>query len=211
MSEALVARVSALEEKRFRAPKDTAVDEAMRRARHQVEALGLYSAHWKWVPEPYYTWELPQRAKVLGARSTSLLCKSLLLENKACEEVNSNKMDNPRFFMVMIQYEAELDTKKLTTSIRKMRPVESRLEVNKFDLQVASPEDNDRITGYAFNSVTPFGMKKPVPIYLSADIVPHGFFWMGGGHVHLKLGMSVADFQQLPMVKVLDLSVPRSK
>ena len=115
-----------------------------------------------------------------------------------------------RELLVVIQYEAELDTKKLMTSIRKLRPVgEKRLEESQFDLRVTSSEDNDRITGYAHNSVTPFGLKEAVPIILSSAIVPYGYFWMGGGHVHLKLGMAVSDFLKVPNVQVMDLSVPR--
>ena len=45
---------------------------------------------------------------------------------------------------------------------------------------------------------------------MSSEIVPYGYFWMGGGHVHLKLGMSVSDFQRLGNVHVMDLSAPRS-
>ncbi|KAL3935267.1 MAG: hypothetical protein SGBAC_009184 [Bacillariaceae sp.] len=209
MTDALEARVKALEQKRYRCPKGVQVDESMRRAREHVERLQLYSSNWKWVPEKYYDWSLEQRAKILKAKSTHMLCKSLLLENKKVTE-ETDKKTNPRFLMVIIQYETTLDVKKLTTSLRKLRPVADRLDESQFDLRVASPEDNDRITGYKFNSVTPFGLKENVMMVMSSEIVPYGYFWMGGGHVHLKLGMSVGDFQKLGNVQVMDLSVPRS-
>lgn len=208
MAEALVARVVALEQKRYQCPKGATVDESMRRAREQVEQLNLYSSNWKWVPESYYDWSLEQRAKLLKAASTHMLCKSLLLENKKI--TNEDPKTNPRFMLVVIQYETTLDVKKLTTSLRKLRPVDDRLDESCYDLRVASPEDNDRITGYKFNSVTPFGLNEPVMMILSAAIVPYSYFWMGGGHVHLKLGMSVSDFLKLGNVQVMDLSVPRS-
>jgi len=209
----LEARVAALEVKRFQCPPGIEVDESMRRARANVEELGLYSANWKWVPETYYTWTLEERAKLLGAQSTYMLCKSLLLENKKVTEKPElqDPQTNPRFLLVVLQYEAELDVKKLATSIRKLRPVKDRLDESQFDLRVADPSDNDRITGYAFNSVTPFGLKEQVPIVLSDAIVPCSYFWMGGGHVHLKLGMSVSEFMALPGVHVMECSVPRSK
>jgi prolyl-tRNA editing enzyme YbaK/EbsC (Cys-tRNA(Pro) deacylase) len=209
----LEARVEALELKRFQCPKNiTAVDESMRRARSAVEHLGLYSANWKWVPEPYYSWPLEQRAKVLGARSTQMLCKALLLDNKkvSADAATKNDPTNPKFVLVVIQYEATLDTKKLTTAIRKLRPVENRLPESQFDFQIASSEDNDRITGYKHNSVTPFGLKESVPIILAEAIVKESYFWMGGGHIHLKLGMSVSDFQKQPNVVVMDVSNPRA-
>jgi hypothetical protein len=158
MPDVLVARVTALEQKRYQCPKGTQVDESMRRAREQVERLTLYSSNWKWVPESYYDWSLEQRAKVLKARTTHMLCKSLLLENK--KVTNEDRNTNPRFMLVVIQYETTLDVKKLTTSLRKLRPVADRLDESNYDLRVASPEDNDRITGYQFNSVTPFGLQE---------------------------------------------------
>lgn len=212
MTEVLEARVAALELKRFQCPKDVTLDDSMRRARAHVEEMGLYSANWKWVPEPYYTWELEQRAKVLGAQSTQMLCKALLLENKKVTDKpeTEDSKTNPRFMLVVLQYESELDVKRLATSIRKLRPVAERLDESQFDLRVADPSDNDRITGYEFNSVTPFGLKEQVPIILSSAIVPYSYFWMGGGHVHLKLGMSVSDFTKLPNVQIMECSVPRT-
>ena len=207
MTDTLEARVTALEVKRYQCPKGISVDESMRRARQHVERLDI-NCNWKWVPPTYYDWSLEQRAKVLKARSTHMLCKSLLLENK---KVTTEAADetNPKFLLVVIQYETTLDVKKLTTSVRKLRPVTDRLGESSYDFQVASAEDNDRITGYKFNSVTPFGLKEKVMIVLSSEILPYSYFWMGGGHIHLKLGMSVSEFQKLGNVKVMELSEPR--
>jgi prolyl-tRNA editing enzyme YbaK/EbsC (Cys-tRNA(Pro) deacylase) len=204
-------RVTALEKARFQCPKDVSVDESIRRARKHVEDLELWSASWKWVPPPYYSWPMEQRAKALGARTTRMLCKSLLLENRKVTDKPEleDKLTNPRFLLVVVQYEATLDVKKLANSVRKLRPVKERLDESQFDFRVASSEDNDRITGYSHNSVTPFGVKETVPIVLASEIISYGYFWMGGGHVHLKLGMSVSDFQKLPNVQVMDVSVPR--
>jgi prolyl-tRNA editing enzyme YbaK/EbsC (Cys-tRNA(Pro) deacylase) len=211
----LEARIIALERQRFQCPKDIQVDDfhSVRRARQHVEQHLplLSSANWKWVPPKYYDWSLEQRAKILNTSSTQGLCKSLLLENKKVDDTTDTT--NPKFMLVVLQYEATLDVKKLATSIRKLRPVEQRLDESQFDLRVASVEDNDRITGYSHNSVTPFGLLEAannVPIYLSSAIINNGYFWMGGGHVHLKLGMSVADFLKVSNVQVMDLSVPRT-
>ena len=149
-------RVVALERAHYRCPpRIEAVDESMRRARGEVERLGLYSSRWVWVPEPYYTWPLEKRASMLKAPTAAHLCKSLLLENKKVTDATHDFWLHPRFVMVVLQYEAELSTDLLTKSIRRLRPVEERLEPSEFDWRVADPEDNDRITGYQFNSVTP--------------------------------------------------------
>jgi len=206
-------RVLALERAHYRCPKAIReVDDSMRRARREVEALGLYSSRWVWVPEPYYTWPLTKRAQMLRAPETAHLCKSLLLENKKVTDRNHDFWLHPRFVMVVLQYDAELSTDLLTKSIRRLRPVEERMDPSDFDWRVADPEDNDRITGYQFNSVTPLGLNEDVPIILSSAVADLGYFWMGGGHVHLKLGLSVSDFvDKVKNVKVMEASVPRTK
>jgi prolyl-tRNA editing enzyme YbaK/EbsC (Cys-tRNA(Pro) deacylase) len=174
-------RVGKLEHKHYGCPSDiSTVDVSMRRCRQDVERLRLYSANWKWVPEAYYDWPLEQRAAVLAAPSTRHLCKSLLLENK--KAVVADFEFHPRFVLVVLQYQAELSTDLLTKSIRRLRPVQERLDASSnFDWRVADPVDNDRITGYQFNSVTPFGLQEDVPIYLSSAVAELGYFWMGGG------------------------------
>lgn len=180
----LEERVGALERARFSCPPDVKdVDESMRRARSAVESMGLYSSRWVWVPEPYYTWPMEKRAEILKSPSTSHLCKSLLLENKKVTDDTFHFDFHPRFVMVVLQYDAELSTDLLTRSIRRLRPVPERLDPSSsnFDWRVADPEDNDRITGYKFNSVTPFGLKKEVPIILCSSVADLEYFWMGGG------------------------------
>jgi prolyl-tRNA editing enzyme YbaK/EbsC (Cys-tRNA(Pro) deacylase) len=129
------------------------------------------------------------------------------------ENRNSDGSDptNPKFVLVVIQYEASLDARKLASAIRSLRPcVKDRLDYNQFDFRVASPEDNDRLTGFPFNSVTPFGLLQEIPIMLTDAVIPLNFLWMGGGHVHLKLGMSVSDFLRATNPIVADVSQPRS-
>ncbi|GKY98776.1 hypothetical protein MPSEU_000833800 [Mayamaea pseudoterrestris] len=194
------------------------VDESMRRARLAVESSNIYSAQWAMVPQPdYYTWTLEERAKCLKAPSIHYLCKSLLMENKKHSSMNNDKesvsdVTNPKFFLVVIQYAATLDVSKTINVLRSLRPVGSRLDAGQFDLRIASSEDNDAVTGYSHNSVTPFGLlQQDVPILLTDAVVPLKYFWMGGGAVHVKLRVTVADFcRSLPHVIVGDISRPRT-
>ena len=190
------------------------VDSAMRRARLAVESSHVYSATWAAVPQPdYYTWSLDDRAKCLGAPSIHYLCKSLLMENKKhTGSTGNNALDptNPKFFLVVIQYAATLDVSKTITLLRSLRPVAQRLDASQFDLRIASSDDNDMITGYSHNSVTPFGLLQEVPILLTDAVLPLKYFWMGGGAVHVKLRVTVTDFvRALPNVIVGDISRPR--
>lgn len=208
----LQARVEALELERY--PQENAVpiiDASMRRARQSVEKLGVYSACWRFVPDPYYAWPLEQRAACLQARSMHHLCKSLLLENKKAAAAANDDPTNPKFILVIIQYAATLDVKKLGTAVRVLRKdVKTRLEESAFDFRIASEEDNRQITGFEHNSVAPFGLLKPVPIFVSTALEPLNFFWMGGGHEHLKLGMAFSDFCRALSPFVADISHPRT-
>ena len=188
----------------------TQVDESMRRARQAVEKAQLLSACWKFVPPPYYTWPLAQRAAYLGAPTIHHLCKSLLLENKKAtgDDVNATF---PKFVMVIVQYSASLETKALVNAIRALRPVEDRKDPSCFEFRIASSEDNDRLTGYQHNSVTPFGLlSKDVVMVLAEAIVPLKFLWMGGGHVELKLGMAVTDFCAALKPVIAPITQPRA-
>jgi len=206
----LLQRVETLEKKRFRCPHgDVQIDEQIIRARKAVEELGLYSATWKWVKKEYYEWPLSERAKELGAPNTNYLCKSLLMENRKAPEANDDPT-NPRFVLIVLQYEATLDTKKLVTALRALRPVPDRLDESHFDIRIASEEDNAKITGYDNNAVVPFGLLSPVRIVLASTIPPLKYFWMGGGHVHLKLRMAVKDFSAALNPIVADISQPRN-
>lgn len=231
--EELKARVEALERSRFDddnndsssvLPTTTATttgavlfrvvnDDSMRRARSRVEELGIFSACWKFVPEPYYSWPLEKRADCLGAQSIQHLCKSLLMENRKAASPMEGDPDptNPRFVLVVIQYAATLDVKKLANTVRALRKdVKNRLDESQFDWRIASEDDNRSITGFEHNSVTPFGILKPVPIVVSAALAPLRSFWLGGGHVHLKLGMSFAEFCRALNPIVADISRPRT-
>jgi hypothetical protein len=199
------------------------VDEGMRRARLAVEASHTYSAQWAVVPQPdYYTWPLEDRAKYLKAPSIQYLCKSLLMENKKHEPKNTTAINddtesydptNPRFFLVILQYAATLDIAKTINVLRSLRPVHQRLDASKFDLRIASSQDNDFLTGYSHNSVTPFGLKEAnqVPVILSSAVVPFRYIWMGGGATHVKLRVTVNELMRaLPHVIVGDISRPRT-
>lgn len=208
--EILEQRVTALESKRFTAVSgaEIVVDDNVRRARQAVQDARCYSSVWKFVPEHYYNQTLNERAALLGAPSIHNLCKSLLLENKKAPV--SSDPTNPRFVLVVLQYASTLSIAGLVRAVRQLRPVPNRLPENGFDFRIAESVDNDRITGYKFNSVTPFGLHERPLIIVSSALEELRFFWMGGGHVHLKLGMTFTDFCKGLDPAVADISTPRT-
>lgn len=55
------------------------------------------------------------------------------------------------------------------------------------------------LTGYGYNAITPFLMNTKLPVILSAAIarLSPRHFWLGGGEIDLKLGISVDEFIQV--------------
>lgn len=190
--------------------------EQVMRARRAVIGSKCYSAVFKWVPEDYYSYPLSKRKDTLNAVSTYQLCKSMLMENKMFDpSLQSSKDDYTysQFYLVVLQYEGAINNKKLCSEVRGLRRLADRLDPSKFDFRVASEEDNARLTGFSHNAVTPFGMKENVPIILAKAIVDNDdmqpFIWMGGGHVHCKIGVSLHDFITSMSPYILDISDPR--
>lgn len=207
--EVLEDRVAVLERKYHSASISVEIDSSVRRARQDVEKKSIFSSRWAWVPSNYYDWPLPKRANYLKAPTIECLCKSLLMENKRCEVAGDRTF--PKYVLVILQYTATLDNKLLATALRSQRPVSSRLDATNFVLRVASSEDNERLTGFKHNAVSPFGLLRPedVTVVLAEATRKHHFIWMGGGHPDLKLGMAVSDLVKGLDVIVADVSQPR--
>jgi prolyl-tRNA editing enzyme YbaK/EbsC (Cys-tRNA(Pro) deacylase) len=208
-------RFTVLEKKHHACPEGYQVDDSMRRARRSVEEQALYSAVFKWVPSDYYSWALGQRAEFLtgSSENTNYLCKALVMENhKIDSNADVDPKTNPRFVLVIVQYAATLSNKKLATAIRSLRPLQERLDFSRFDFRIASMEDNDRLTGYKHNSVSPFGLlSSELAIVLPKELVEKKWFWMGGGHVDLKLRVATSEFVEKMNPIVADVSDPRDK
>jgi len=155
----------------------------------------ILSVELKWVPEDYYSRTIGQRRDLLCCTIPQML-KSVVVENTACTEMGCDDRTNSRFYVVMVQYEARFNAEKLLRAIRDLRPEESRLPRRKFNFQFAAEEVASKITGFSKGSVTPFGMSQKIPVVLTNKVVNihPSYIWMGGGHIHLKLGVAIRDF-----------------
>ena len=192
----------------------------MRRAKRHVQTSRCYSSQWKLCPSNYYTLTLDQRKAILGADSTSQLCKACLFENKnykASDDKQGGKVDptNSQYYLVIVQYVESIDMKKLSSELRGLRPVgPKRFDPNYFsDMRLAPEEISEKLTGYGHNGVSPFGMvDSTIPIIICKNVVENvrpKFIWMGGGDKDWKLGMAVTEFVSALDAIVLDVSVPR--
>lgn len=67
-----------------------------------------------------------------------------------------------------------------------------------FKYRLAEEEDAYALSGYKYNAITPFFMNNNDLKIIIADTIVHGlnpaYFWLGGGRVELKIGVSVEEF-----------------
>eukprot|EP01036_Dinobryon_divergens_P027899 gene27899-36753_t len=133
--------------------------------------------------------------------SLGWLCKSILFENTAySREPNSVfniplDITNSQYYLVIVQYIAKINVNYLRTFIHELRSEQDRLSKKKFQFQLAPTAVSEALTGFGHNSVSPFGLKTPIPVIVCrrcAELSPP-FLMLGGGEVHVKLSLPVAD------------------
>ncbi|KAI9908985.1 hypothetical protein PsorP6_014729 [Peronosclerospora sorghi] len=168
--------------------------ESVNRVKQHVQREKLVSAALKTTTSDYYSWNLCQRAKLLGCEIPHL-CKSIIVENVAC--VNNGVEDplNSRYYCVVLQYISKLDAEQLRRFVRDNIPEADRLPKKKFNFQHAPGEVSEELTGFRHNAVSPFGMKTAIPVIVAGDVAALNppFLWLGGGAETVKLRISVQD------------------
>ena len=168
----------------------------------------VYSAEFRSVPADYYARSLEERAALLGARSTELLCKTIVFENVAYKAAHNlpglqcptewADRSNSRYYCVVVQYGAKIDTDlvaKAVVNLRQPGPAGARLSLSHFNFQLAPEAVSARLTGFTHNGVAPFGLACALPVVVCQrclDVSPPRV-WMGGGHPDLKLCVGATD------------------
>jgi len=172
--------------------------------------LGLKSVQIKRAQKDYYELSLEQRKNILGAPSTYHLCKTIVMENTAYDEGSAKDAYYPKYVAVIVQYEARLNAEKVMKSMREYQNANSEKKLSRkcFHFRHADESVAHELTGYGYNAITPFLMKTEIKVVLSKAIteLKPRYFWMGGGEVDLKLGMSVEEFLQVCNPIVADLT-----
>eukprot|EP00947_MAST-08B_sp_MAST-8B-sp1_P002149 g2149.t1 len=188
------------------------------------EAAGARSAKVVQAPGDYYSWTLQQRARFLGTAPPHL-CKTVVMENVwwngggpgggsgdapnaaavAVDPLTAPPppLHNARYYAVIVQYVAKLDVAKMSKVVRGMWPASAgQCPSNKaFKFQVAQGDASLRLTGYAHNGVTVYGMRcgaERMPVIVDAAILnldPPQIF-LGGGDKDLKLRVDTGELVQ---------------
>ena len=144
------------------------------------------------VPTDYYDRPLQERALCLQC-SVPQMTKSIIFENTSWvkDEVECSKNDktNAQYYLVVVQYQAKLDTDLLVDLIHTLRPPTSRLPRKRFHFRLAPEHVSDTLSGFQHNGVSPFGMHQDIPIVICShclDVQP-SYLFMGGGKVDIKV------------------------
>lgn len=83
----------------------------------------------------------------------------------------------------------------LRNLIHELRPVETRISKKKFHFQLASEEDNNRLSGFEHNAIAPFGLLQSIPMIICDRCVAcnEPILYLGGGKIDVKLALPVGD------------------
>ena len=165
------------------------------RLQKECDALGLSSAHFWRVRGDYYEQPLEWRRDVLGAKSVTQLCKSMIMENTKLTAEEAQAAGRVKYVCIVLQYAgAKLNKEKLTDLVRRMEG-KNAIGKKQYSMRMVAQDVSDKLSGFEHNAVTPIGMATPVPVVLSDKLksLPDGQVWMGGGEVDLKLRFDVAQ------------------
>ncbi|KAL0049697.1 hypothetical protein WJX82_007867 [Trebouxia sp. C0006] len=157
----------------------------------ELKERGVKSFSFKAVPANYYKEDLEFRRACLEAASIQHLCKSLIYENpKLPVDQESSGTQHLRYYLVIVQYAAKLHGEKVKRFLHKNN---GKLGTQYFRPRQAAFETSEKLSGYPSGSVTPVGLKTPLPIILSHEIakLQPDFFWMGGDPAELLATTSV--------------------
>ena len=150
----------------------------------------------------YYSKTLEQRQNIINATTTDVMCKTIILENKNFDETQESKYYK-RYYMCIVQYTNEFNAEKIAKLLRirqNKNCKENQLSKKYFHFRLSKEEVAFDMSGYYFNCITPYLMKcEEIEILFPLNltkIYPY-YFWLGGGEVELKVGLSINDFYRL--------------
>lgn len=130
----LTRRIDALEA----ASSLTAESEAVGRVRAHLKSAGVHCFVLSRVPADYYQRSLIDRARILQACSVNQLCKTIVFENKLCEERDCADPSNSRLYAVVVQYTAKVNADKLRDAVHKLRHGPNRVPRSKIHFHLAA-------------------------------------------------------------------------
>jgi Cys-tRNA(Pro)/Cys-tRNA(Cys) deacylase len=67
-------------------------------------------------------------------------------------------------------------------------------------------QDAERVTGYRVGGISPFGQRKPVPVFIDSAALAHAKLVMNGGRRGLQVELATPDVMRVLNATVVELS-----
>jgi Cys-tRNA(Pro) deacylase len=114
-----------------------------------------------------------------------LVVKTLIMEDEAKKP-----------FVVLMHGDREVSTKEMarTLGVRSVRP--------------CAPETAERHSGYIVGGTSPFGLRKPLPIYVEASILELAKIYINGGKRGFIVGLSPQDLVRILKPTPVNVAIP---
>ncbi|CAJ1374064.1 unnamed protein product [Effrenium voratum] len=158
---------------------------------------------------PYYEQSLEWRRDRLGASSVEELCKSVVLENTKEAGAESGRV---RCVLVIVQYVGKLHKEKLIKVVQALEASRGLPPLGKkqYNMRLLEGTACQEMTGFGHNAVTPLGLDLPMILSDAIAQLPSGKFWLGGGHVDLKLRLNVGEAVEALRLTVADVTYKKN-
>jgi Cys-tRNA(Pro) deacylase len=114
-----------------------------------------------------------------------LVVKTLVMED-----------ESKRPFVVLMHGDREVSTKELarTLGVKSVRP--------------CAPETAERHSGYMVGGTSPFGLRKPLPVYVEATILDLPEIYINGGKRGFIVGLSPQDLARILKPTPVKVAIP---
>jgi Cys-tRNA(Pro) deacylase len=133
---------------------------------------------------------LPYRHEVKGAKFAA---QALGLREETVLKTLVFQADDHAFLLILMSADGTVSEKKLAkiSSHKRVRP--------------AAPRDAQRITGYQIGGIGPFGLKRPLPVFLDEKTAQHEEIVINAGARGTMIRLSTADLIRLTGAMVADI------
>ena len=76
---------------------------------------------------------------------------------------------------------------------RKVATKALALQINRKKIEPCAPEVANRHTGYLVGGTSPFGIRKPIPVYIEKSILDYSLIYINGGKRGFLVGVDPAE------------------
>ena len=132
-------------------------------------------------------------------------------EERGGTRVSSEKLGVPEHAVVKTLVMEDEEKKPLIVLMhgdRKVSTKELARQAERKRIEPCKPEAAQRHTGYQIGGTSPFGMRKPLPVYVERSVLAMPFLYINGGRRGFLVRISVEDLQRA--VKPIPVDVARS-